>query len=299
MDVENGRTSGRKDAGAAVDLDWQSFPSGEASGAGAGAAPSPLAEPVAGAASKDGTASPGGSALLQLREASSSPLACFSPAFYYESFDVTSKEVVDRLKAALWPLGRTSFLSTIAGKPDLYGPVWTAATLVFVIGAGGNLASWLSFKPGQEALTSIWHYDFQLVISAFFAVYAFCFGVAGALWVALNWFGLVSSIPLIYWLCISGYSLAPFIPAGLLSVIPSTGLQWFVAVVGAAFSALFWFKSLFPVLASGATAGATAAAAQVPLSAHFSSVGMKVAVPAVIVVQLGFAALLKLKFFTF
>jgi hypothetical protein len=116
-------------------------------------------------------------------------------------FDVKTAEVVERLKAAMWPLQRNTFLNTIGSKPDFYGPTWIAATLVFVIGAGSNLSSWLSFTPGGAV--SIWKYDFRLVTFALMAVYAFAFGVSSAFFLALNYLG-VSGLPLVYLVCIYG-----------------------------------------------------------------------------------------------
>jgi hypothetical protein len=118
-------------------------------------------------------------------------------------FDVKTAEVVERLKAAVWPLQRNTFLNTIGSKPDFYGPTWIAATLVFVIGAGSNLSSWLSFTPGGAV--SIWKYDFRLVTFALMAVYAFAFGVSSAFFLALNYLG-VSGLPLVYLVCIYGES---------------------------------------------------------------------------------------------
>jgi len=68
----------------------------------------------------------------------------------------------------------------------------------------------------------------------------------------------------------------------LVSVLPNTGLQWTVAIFAAALSALFVFKSVFPVVRDSG-----------------SHVAARVAIPAIVLVQLGFAMLLKLYFFSF
>jgi hypothetical protein len=69
-----------------------------------------------------------------------SPLGLFSPSFYKQLFDVDTDAVLQRLRLSLNPFAEAPFLST--GSPDLYGPVWISATLVFVIGACSNFASW-------------------------------------------------------------------------------------------------------------------------------------------------------------
>jgi hypothetical protein len=289
------KKSVRKDANA-VDLDWQSFPATEPALA-APATSSPLAEPAVSSPTASGVN-------LEVADALQTPLWCVTPSSYYHLFDVTTQQVVERVKAALWPLDRTSFLTTLGNKPDFYGPLWIPATLVFVIGAASNLNSWLSFKPGTEAV-SIWHYDFTLVTLALVSVFSFTVAVTTVLWFVAGFVGLISAtdLPLIYFLCIQGYSVAVFIPAALLSILPSTGLQWTVAVAAAALSALFVFKSLFPVLArrNAATGGGAGSAGSPssPLSAiDWNTPGMRIVVPVVVLFQLGFAALLKMEFFT-
>lgn len=77
--------------------------------------------------------------------------APFPPAPQY--FDVDTREVGDRLLYALSPVGRqNSFRDVVAGNPDLYGPFWICATLIFTIAVTSNLSSYLSFtKPSVRA----------------------------------------------------------------------------------------------------------------------------------------------------
>jgi hypothetical protein len=72
----------------------------------------------------------------------------FSSSFYRQLFDVDTDNVVQRLALAVNPLSQVAFLST--GNPDLYGPVWVSATLVFVIGACSNFASWYASSDAHE-----------------------------------------------------------------------------------------------------------------------------------------------------
>ena len=53
-------------------------------------------------------------------------------------FQVKNMEIFERLKTSLIPLNKT-FLSSIAERPDLYGPFWIATTLIFVISAVGTI----------------------------------------------------------------------------------------------------------------------------------------------------------------
>jgi Yip1 domain len=144
-----------------------------------------------------------------------SVLSLLSPAFYKSVFDVDVADVTVRVRAALWPFRPpTPFLSLIAAKPDLYGPVWLAATLVFIIGAGSNVSSWLNFS--STAAKTIWQYDFQSLSKALFFVFGFSFGAPLAVWACMTYalprslgLGLVSLV------CVYGYAIAPFIPAAV------------------------------------------------------------------------------------
>lgn len=71
----------------------------------------------------------------------------------HQFFDVDTDDVVARLRKALVPsAGDQSLLAEVQGKPDLYGPFWVCTTLIFVIGAAANFASWVYWdKVGADA----------------------------------------------------------------------------------------------------------------------------------------------------
>ena len=48
----------------------------------------------------------------------------FSIEFYRKCWDVTTNEVRLRVKSACYPRG--DFISSLHGKPDLYGPFWVS-----------------------------------------------------------------------------------------------------------------------------------------------------------------------------
>uniref|UniRef100_A0A8B9GTJ7 Yip1 domain family, member 2 n=1 Tax=Astyanax mexicanus TaxID=7994 RepID=A0A8B9GTJ7_ASTMX len=65
---------------------------------------------------------------------------------YYQSFfNVDTMQVLDRIKASVMPLpGRNFVKHHIRNNPDLYGPFWICATLVFSVAISGNLSTFLS-----------------------------------------------------------------------------------------------------------------------------------------------------------
>lgn len=72
--------------------------------------------------------------------------ACFSLAYFRPYFDVDTVDVRERVLYGMMPVGRSSsFRDMLSGNPDLYGPFWLSASLVFAIAATSNVSSYLHF----------------------------------------------------------------------------------------------------------------------------------------------------------
>lgn len=67
-----------------------------------------------------------------------------------------TSSVLSRCWAALYP--RANFLDVLEGNPDLYGPVWIATTVVFILFIGGTISHYLA-TTGKEHFV----YDFELL----------------------------------------------------------------------------------------------------------------------------------------
>lgn len=136
----------------------------------------------------------------------------FSLGYYQHLFDVSTKDVLRRLLKAVFPLGEPMFDRDGVTKPDLYGalssprsvccsniclcsftftrslclsfvsagPFWICTTLIFLIGATGNMAEYLS-HPTNSELRASWRYDFEkLTLAAtmfYFSIVIFPIGV--------------------------------------------------------------------------------------------------------------------------
>ena len=87
---------------------------------------------------------------------SSSKRFLWSLSFYSQFFDVDTSSVLARCWAALYP--RANFLDVLEGNPDLYGPVWIATTVVFILFLGGTISKYLG-ESGQGTFV----YDFELL----------------------------------------------------------------------------------------------------------------------------------------
>jgi len=158
--------------------------------------------------------------------------ACFSVAYYRPYFDVDTDEVAARLKAALVFCSGDTFLATIRGKPDAYGPWWVATTLVFLV-------SVTSHVRGLLVATGDYEFDFAAVTFGAATVYGYVGVAAAAAWVLLNYFLKVHQGPLAC-LCVVGYSLVPYLPAALVCALPY--LAWPAMLAAGAAQSLFVLK---------------------------------------------------------
>lgn len=160
----------------------------------------------------------------------------FSIASYQPYFNVDTDIVVDRLMSSVYPMH--DFHRKIDGNPDMYGPIWIATTLVFILAAFGNCATYLIHQRNEQDI--VWNFDVTYVNWAACIIYGYIVIVPVAFYFLLQYFG--TSASLIRLLCMWGYSLFIFIPSSLLLIIPVEFLRWiFIIVAGAASS---WFVYL-------------------------------------------------------
>ncbi|GFS79738.1 protein YIPF1 [Nephila pilipes] len=166
---------------------------------------------------------------------------------YYQSFfDVDTDQVVQRIFWSMIPLpGRATYLDRqIRPKPDLYGPFWIAATLVFSTAICANIANYLRTE-GQSAHT--WSYDFHKVSLSATAIYSYTFLLPIILW-GLMWYRQSSNrYSLLEILCVYGYSLAIYVPISVLWVIQVAWFQWILVIIGATLSGAVLLQTFWPI----------------------------------------------------
>jgi hypothetical protein len=63
--------------------------------------------------------------------------------FIRKYFDVDLEDIKLKLKASIIPLNK-EFQPLAEQRPDLYGPFWIYATLVFIVAVAGNLSGYLN-----------------------------------------------------------------------------------------------------------------------------------------------------------
>ncbi|GAA6103368.1 protein YIPF2 [Tachysurus ichikawai] len=167
---------------------------------------------------------------------------------YYQSFfDVDTVQVLDRIKGSLLPLpGRNFIKHHIRSSPDLYGPFWICATLVFSVAISGNLSTFLSQMGDPQ-----YHYrpQFHKVTIAAVTVFLYAWLVPLAVWGFMTWrqstARQMSAYSFLETVCVYGYSLFIYIPTSILWIIPFGWLQWLLILIamlvsGAVLVITFW-----------------------------------------------------------
>ena len=148
--------------------------------------------------------------------------SCLSIAYYQPYFDVETDDVKARLVRSLQGFKQHDFVDFISQKPDLYGPFWIYTTLIFVIGATANFASYLSFTPTKSSPT--WSYDFTLLTGAAAMIYGFGVGVSAGLWLVCRYFRIPFN--LLQSACVYGYAHSVYVLAAVICIIPSNAIGW-------------------------------------------------------------------------
>ncbi|XP_072547059.1 protein YIPF1 [Salminus brasiliensis] len=206
---------------------------------------------TAGAASaedEDGPLESDDTAELLSGQKKSAPFWTFE--YYQTFFDVETHQVKDRIIGSVLPWPGKNFVRLyIRNNPDLYGPFWICATLVFAIGISGNISSFLVHRglPQYKYVP-----EFRKVTIAATAIYSYAWLVPLALWGFLMWrnskvSGMVS-YSFLEIVCVYGYSLSIYIPAVVLWIIPSEGLRWFSIVLALCLSGSVLVLTFWPAI---------------------------------------------------
>jgi hypothetical protein len=176
-----------------------------------------------------------------------------SVEYYRPYFDVDSDDVLSRLRRALVPL-QADWFEHVGKRPDLYGPLWICATLVFLIAATSNFGSYLAHDATGE---KPWQHDFSVLSMGAAIVFGFA-GVSPLVaWGSLHFLGVggAQEVSLVELICLYGYSILPFLLACLLCAIPSDVVAWLSVVLALAASSVFLIRNLWHRLGVGASGG--------------------------------------------
>lgn len=171
----------------------------------------------------------------------------FSAAYYQQYFDVDTDDVVSRFTHAVTSPTRGNFSALLDGNPDLYGPFWICATLIFLDAMGGNYALYLSKARSGAAAAEEWSFDVKKISISGAMFYGYVVFVPLAVYFTLRCFASVDT-SLVGLICTYGYALSVYVPVSLLCIIPLEWMRWIFFLLGAGVSAAFIFSNLHPLV---------------------------------------------------
>ncbi|XP_022527550.1 protein YIPF2 [Astyanax mexicanus] len=197
---------------------------------------------------------------------------------YYQSFfNVDTMQVLDRIKASVMPLpGRNFVKHHIRNNPDLYGPFWICATLVFSVAISGNLSTFLSEMGNPR-----YHYrpHFHRVTVAAVAVFLYAWLVPLGVWGFMTWRQnaerQTSAYSFLETVCVYGYSLFIYIPTSILWIIPFGWLQWLLILVAMVISGSVLVITFWPVVRDDTKTTAFVSMAAIVLLHALLAIGCK------------------------
>jgi hypothetical protein len=172
------------------------------------------------------------------------PLCGFLTVQYYQPFfDVDTVDISNRILASTFFCRREqNFVTMVGDKPDAYGPIWIATTLVFLIAVASHLSAWLSsWIKGLQ-----WAYDFQSVLTSGSVIFSYAFAAPAIVWFIFKQYEPKLRFVTVY--CVYGYSLFLYIPAALLCMFPSWTICWLSLLTASGVSAMFLLRNLAPFI---------------------------------------------------
>ncbi|NWS64459.1 YIPF1 protein, partial [Chunga burmeisteri] len=160
------------------------------------------------------------------------------------------RQVLERIKGSVTPLPGKNFVRHhLRNNPDLYGPFWICATLVFAVAISGNLSHLTEKRASPNYRYSP---QFHNVTIAATLIYCYAGLVPLALWGFLRWRqnhgSFAGAYSFLETVCVYGYSLSAYVPTAVLWLIPAAWLQWLLLAVAALLSASVLALTFWPLL---------------------------------------------------
>lgn len=207
--------------------------------------------------------------------------SCLKLDSYKQYFDMDTIDVLKRLKASVTQFHQPDqFRTAVVGDepnadaelkgPDLYGPLWVSATLVFMIGVTSNINAYFHHRAKQHSKSSSgensdesatptivdeeFEADLHHLLRAGSVVAFFAFVVPAAFWITSSCMGM-PVIRWAMWTCCYGYAQTPFLLATLVAWLPFELITWIVLGCAGGASFLLVVRNLSTPLLSQDTAG--------------------------------------------
>eukprot|EP00536_Pseudo-nitzschia_multiseries_P016015 jgi/Psemu1/247244/estExt_Genewise1.C_10000017 len=186
-------------------------------------------------------------------------MACLTFDSYKQYFDIDADDIVTRVRGVFLHFYKPEhFRNNVMGPmktnelkgPDLYGPFWITMTLIFFIGVTANIHSYVHRNDVEE-----FDYDINHLLHAASILVTFAFGLPLVLWMTTTCCMSMNTLQLAEWLCLYGYSLVPYMPAVVLSILPFSIIAWVTLALATVTSGLMVIRNVAPSLMSADTSG--------------------------------------------
>ncbi|GBG25012.1 Protein YIPF1-like [Hondaea fermentalgiana] len=172
-------------------------------------------------------------------------LAPFKVEYYMPYFNVTTEDVVERLKRVAMPW-KNDFFEAVDARPDLYAPFWVCAALVFLIASTSNFASWIDHDSSSA---TEWQHDFKVLGLGASFVFGFALAMPFVAWGCFTYLGVsTANMTFIELACVYGYSISPFLVACVVCIVPA--LEWPAVILALGWSAVFLLRNLWARIAT-------------------------------------------------
>eukprot|EP01053_Blabericola_migrator_P008741 Blabericola_migrator_1__8740@NODE_45_length_16846_cov_82_345015_g41_i0_p6_GENE_NODE_45_length_16846_cov_82_345015_g41_i0NODE_45_length_16846_cov_82_345015_g41_i0_p6_ORF_typecomplete_len291_score51_52Yip1/PF04893_17/7e15WW/PF00397_26/3e08YIF1/PF03878_15/0_00041Acatn/PF13000_7/9_5e03Acatn/PF13000_7/0_47DUF1282/PF06930_12/7_NODE_45_length_16846_cov_82_345015_g41_i066637535 len=161
-------------------------------------------------------------------------------------FDISVNDIKDRLMLASLPyriLAQANDASLFRDKPDLYGPIWIAATASIAIFVGCHAYEWACGRLLETTFSTL--YVSSTIVFLWLGLVPLIIRSL-SVWNG----GPETSFQLAYVTCVYGYSLLPLIPLALMSIMPSKVLQIIFALASLTWSFVFLWANFAHELSS-------------------------------------------------
>jgi protein YIPF1/2 len=107
-------------------------------------------------------------------------------AYYKQYFQVSEKEVIERITYSMVFPHQQEFIDTTQSNPDFYGPFWILTTLIMLLGFVGNFSNYLLSMFSSGEAWNKYFFKLEFIREAIILVYTFGFGVPLALYFILK-----------------------------------------------------------------------------------------------------------------
>jgi len=189
-------------------------------------------------------------------------MACLTLDSYKVYFDIDADDIVKRIRGAFLHFYKPEhFRNNVMGAtktaelkgPDLYGPFWITMSLIFFIGVTANVHGYVHRNDVDE-----FDYDINHLLHAASVLMSFAFVLPTILWMTTTCCMSMNALSLAEWLALYGYSLVPFMPAVVLSIIPFSIVAWISLGAATGASCLLVIRNVAGALLASESPGAQA-----------------------------------------